>query len=77
MRSRREDWDLSGGMVAIRQKKQDKSRTFTRRYVEVNDLLAGVMRDWFARHPGGSYSLFLTDGRPLTYSLADDHFERA
>ncbi|WZO96114.1 tyrosine-type recombinase/integrase [Isosphaeraceae bacterium EP7] len=77
VRSQREDWDLDAGVVAIRQKKQDKSRTFTRRYVEVNSLLSGVMSTWFASHPGGASALCLPDGRPLTVSLADDYFERA
>jgi integrase len=77
VRSQREDWDLDSGVVAIRQKKQDKSRTFTRRYVEINGLLSDVMRTWFARHPGGPSALCLPDGRPLTASLADDYFERA
>ena len=57
LRSEREDWDFEAGFVSIRQKKADKSKTFTRRNVPIHPALADVMTAWFDEHPGGPWTI--------------------
>lgn len=57
LRSRIDDFDFEGGFVRIREKKRDVSRVVTFRTVPIAPLLARLMKDWFARHPGGQHTL--------------------
>lgn len=77
LRSEREDWDLAGGTVAIRQKKSDTSRTHTLRHVPVHPALAEVMRDWFRRHPGGPYAICTANRKPIGPRMATKYFHAA
>ena len=76
IRSERDDWDLESGLVTIRQKKADKSKTFTRRDVAVHPALAQVMRRWFQGHPGGSWTICTSDGAPIGVKMATKNFRR-
>jgi integrase len=77
LRSERDDWDFEGGIVTIRQKKADKSRAFTRRNVPIHPDLAEVMRDWFANHPGGPWTIATDNGSPIGPRMATKYFRRA
>ena len=73
LRSERDDWDFGGGIVTIRQKKADKSKSFTRRNVPIHPDLAEVMRGWFADHPGGPWTICMPDGRPFIPQTASEY----
>jgi integrase len=55
MRSRVEDFDFDSKTVVIREKK-DKLVQTTYCRVLMSPLLAQVLSEWFARHPGGMYA---------------------
>ena len=86
LRSRIDDFDLHTQSVRIREKKKNKSKAMTFRYVPLTDQLAQTMEHWFASHPGGQYTItqplqtFRGKKRltfePLTPSEARDHFKR-
>ena len=40
VRSERDDWDLASGVATIRQKKADKSKSFTRRNAPIHPALS-------------------------------------
>ena len=44
---------------------EDQTKGFTFRYVDINDLLLGVMTEWLGAHPGGPRMLCFPDGRAL------------
>jgi integrase len=48
------DVDLAAGVLLIREKKRSK-RQRTTRHVSLTPLLAQVLRDWLAAHPGGRF----------------------
>lgn len=56
LRSRISDFDFAAGGVLIREQKRVKGRRTSRR-VPLSGFLAGVMKEWFAAHPGGLYSI--------------------
>jgi integrase len=74
--SERDDWDFDAGVVSIRQKKADKSKTFTRRNVPIHPDLAVVMKRWFADHPGGPWAIAAQDGSPIKPMSATKYFRR-
>jgi integrase len=77
IRSLREDWDFEGGIVSIRQKKADKSRTFTRRNVPIHPILAKAMSEWFHTHPGNPWTIATDDGSPIGPRMATKYFRGA
>jgi integrase len=77
LRSERDDWDLEAGFVAIRQKKADKSKTFTRRNVPIHPFLSNVMQEWFEVHPGGSWAFANDDGSSINPRMATKYFKGA
>lgn len=80
------DVDFDGQTVLIREKKRAKGKTTTRR-VPLTPFLAGVLKEWLGRHPGGQY-LFCQSAKvvrsktrraapaPITHDEAHDHFKR-
>ena len=76
LRSERDDWDFGTGVVTIRQKKSDKSKSFTRRTVPINSALANIMRAWFDRHPGGTWTIAAQDGSPIDPRISTGYFRR-
>lgn len=77
LRSERDDWDFGAGVVSIRQKKADKSKTFTRRTVPIHNALAEIMSEWFKVHPGGQWTLCTADGSPIGPRMATKYFRTA
>ena len=77
IRSERDDWDFDAGLVTIRQKKADKSRSFTRRNVPIRSDLAQTMKAWFANHPGGQWTIATDDGSPIGGRMATKYFRGA
>lgn len=87
LRCRVVDLDYEGLTVLIREKKRGRGQR-THRRVPLAPLLASVLKDWLAKHPGGS-ELFTqparvvrskkkgAGARPLTRNEANDHFRRA
>jgi integrase len=87
VRCRIADLDLESSTAIIREKKRNRSQRTLRR-VPISPFLAGVLRDWLQKHPGGPEtfcqqlhvprSRTLREGfGPLTRNEAVDHFERA
>lgn len=69
--------DDVAGQVRLREKKKDRSVRFTFRHVPTSPLLARVMADWLAAHPGGQHVFTLDGGAPLTKDMATHYFGRA
>ncbi|MDB5307108.1 MAG: site-specific recombinase XerD [Gemmataceae bacterium] len=62
IRSRVEDIDLAARRVCIREKKKDRTKKETERYVEMSPLLERVMRAWLGeQHPGGPHTFCHTE----------------
>ncbi len=76
LRSEGDDWDFNAGIVAIRQKKADKSKSFTRRNVPIHPELAAIMRDWFEHHPGGPWAIAAEDRSPIDPRVSTGYFRR-
>ena len=77
MRSRIEDFDFNSGTVLIREKKKDTSVTLTHRRVPMSPLLARVMSEWFAIHPGGSVTLCVKPNQTLRQTFTTKLFRRS
>ena len=77
IRSEMDDWDLPAGVVYIRQKKADKSKTFTRRSVPIHADLAKIVETWLENHPGGIYMIAKEDGLPINEAAAARYFRQA
>ena len=76
LRSERDDWDFDSGVVAIRQKKADKTKSFTRRSVPIHPALAEIMRAWFSNHPGGPWTIATEKGLPIGPQISTGYFRR-
>lgn len=76
LRSELDDWDFNAGVVVIRQKKSDKSRSFTRRNVPIHPDLAVIMRSWFEVHPDGPWTIADEDGKPIDPRVSTGYFRR-
>jgi len=74
LRSLIDDFDFGAKMIRIREKKRDKSRESTFRYVPMSDRLAEDMAAWFAQHPGGQYTLCQKANEPLSMMMAYHYF---
>jgi len=77
IRSERDDWDFDGGVVTIRQTKADKSKSFTRRSAPIHPQLADIMQAWFKKHPGGNWTLCMSDGRAVIPQTASEFLREA
>lgn len=77
MRSQVDDFDFDGNVVRIREKKKDVSKELTFRHVPLSPFLAAAMREWFAKHPGGQYTVCQDPDVPLTPPQATHQFVRA
>jgi integrase len=86
LRSKLTDIDLRTNMVTIHERKKSHDKITTRR-VPMSALLASVMREWIARHPGGAHTFChslrvprsktkRTEYVPLTRDEAHNHFKR-
>ncbi len=56
-RSQVEDFDFDLGQVKLRERKRRKDLAETFRFVPLHSKLAETMREWFANHPGGPYTI--------------------
>ena len=77
LRSERDDWDFEGGVVSIRQKKSDKTKSFTKRTVPIHPALAEVMKDWFANNAVGTLAIATEEGSPIDPRVSTGYFRRA
>ena len=77
LRSEPADWDFDGGRVMIRQKKSDRSKTFTRRYVTIHPDLAIIIRDWIGIRPPGNFLICSPYARPIRPVKASESFRLA
>lgn len=75
-RSLIEDWNLDENRVVIREKKADRSKSFTFREIDIHPRLAETMGRWFENHPGGGHAFADETGSPITLDQATDHFKR-
>lgn len=86
LRSQVDDFDFQSSTVLIREKKRNHDKSLTYRRVQISDLLQQTMKEWFAQHPGGQFTICepvkiirgktREVGVPLTRSEAHDHFKR-
>jgi integrase len=74
MRSQLEDFDFTTGMVTIREKKRDRSKDFTFRYVPMTAFLREVMLNWIAVHPGGQLTICDKANVSVDPNMAHHHF---
>jgi len=77
LRSQIDDFDFAAGTVRIREKKRDRSKEITFRDVPLSPLLAKVMQEWLANHPGGQITICREAGECLTAQMAAHHFDWA
>jgi integrase len=77
LRAEIDDFDFEGGMVRIREKKKDKTKAFTFRFVPLSASLGAVMKSWLADHPGGQFVICDEAQAPLTPQMASHHFRWA
>lgn len=72
MRMRVDDVDLDAGSAVVRERKRVRGQRTTRR-VPISGFLAGVLRGWLARHPGGQSLFRLRTPRPGGLPLGQVH----
>jgi integrase len=77
LRAEIDDFDFVGGMVRVREKKKDKSKALTFRFVPLSASLQVVMKPWLANHPGGQFVICDETQAPLTPQMAAHHFRWA
>jgi integrase len=73
LRSERDDWDFGNAVVMIREKKADRSKTFTLRSVPIHPELGKIMDGWFGVQES-NWALSMPDGRPLIPQTASEFF---
>lgn len=76
IRSRLEDLGFETKKVRIREKKKDRTRTLTYRWVPMSPLFRQVMSDWCAQHPDGGYTFCCTPNVKLKQTLVTKSFRR-
>jgi integrase len=64
LRSQVEDFNFKESSVLLREKKRARGARTTRR-VPMTPALAQAMKDWFANHPGGIYTICREAGVPI------------
>ena len=64
------DFDFEARTILIREKKKDPTVDETHREVPMSPRLEAAMREWFAKHPGGSYAICTPSGRAITDDYA-------
>jgi integrase len=69
------DVDLASGVITIREKKRDKSKTTTRR-VPLTPFLKDVLADWMQRRGKGKTLFCKNDGKQITPREAHNYFQR-
>ena len=57
LRSQVDDFDFQSSTVLIREKKRNHDKSLTYRRVQISDLLEQTMKEWFAQHPGGQFTI--------------------
>ena len=67
-----DDWDFEAGYVTIRQKKADKTKSFTRRTVPIHPFLKEVMSSWMTTCPSSKWALCMPDGRLVIPQTASE-----
>lgn len=77
LRSRIDDFDFSARRVLIREKKRDRGRELTFRYVPMAAPLASAMQRWFDVHPGGQLTLCREPDTAISVQMAAHHFRWA
>jgi len=87
LRSEIDDFDFEEGTVLIREKKRKRHVKESTRHLPMHVELQRVMRQWFAKHPGGSFTITQplimprreprTEYLPLAPHEATHHYKRA
>lgn len=75
LRSEIKDIDFARGIVTLREKKRDHSKRCTFRAVDLHPRLAAILKAWFAKHPGGKYTVCTQANVPISPDEALRTFE--
>jgi integrase len=73
MRSQKQDIDFESGLITIREKKKDTSKSVTYRKVPMTPILNQTLQEWFKIH-GGCQTFGAEQDTPLSPQLASHHF---
>lgn len=65
MRSEIRDVDFLRGVVTLREKKRQQSKSLSYRTVDIHPRLAEILKAWLADHPGGKYTVCVQPNVPL------------
>lgn len=76
VRSQIDDFNLEEKFAKIREKKKGKGR-ITYRHVPLSASLIAVLKDWFAKHPGGQFTFSQEAGEKLDVNMSNHHFHWA
>lgn len=63
------------GKIRLREKKRDKERSLTYRYVPLHPELRPILENYFTGHPGGQHTFVKANGKPLEDRSARDAWE--
>ena len=74
LRSERTDFNFDNRTVLIREKKRQHDVSISFRHVELHPLLATIIEEWLAVHPGGRYTICCRPEEPITVHQANHHF---
>jgi len=77
LRSQIEDFDFDRRMVTIREKKKSKEKKLTFRQVPISNVLAAIMKAWFAKHPGGNLTICERASESVSPQMAHFWFQEA
>ena len=72
-RQQKQDIDFESGLITIREKKKDTSKSVTYRKVPMTPILNQTLRDWF-KMEGGLQTFCAEEDTPLSPQLAGHHF---
>lgn len=85
VRSRLDDIDFAANQIMIRERKRRKHLARSTRFVPLHPRLCRILKEWFAVHPGGQFTIacpakmprrkIVNELRPLTRCQATHHFK--
>lgn len=72
-RSDLRDWRLDSGRAILQERKGTHNEQ-SEREVPIHPELAGILREWFDAHPGGTKAFCTDRGKPISWDMAKNYF---